>query len=78
MLHGFNLGTSNKPTTTGLSTDFITSTTGYKVAEADNMFYPHKSVVSDCVFYWISSPVMSDQNGLYAVHCSGRGWNSNL
>lgn len=54
---------------------------GYKVDEADNMYYPHKGAVSNCYGYWLASPVYSTYesngqikenfNSMMNVECSG-------
>lgn len=63
--NGYKVGTDTSSLGTSISKDIMNVKEGYKVDEADNMYYPHKQVVSGCYGYWLASPAYStyESNG---------------
>jgi len=61
--------------TSGWSIQSLGGTTGYNVAESNNMYFPHKSAVSDgsnsITGYWLASPYAGYAHGVMLVCYDG-------
>ena len=59
---GYKIGVNSSSLGSNISKDIMNVKDGYKVDEVNNMYYPHKQVVSGCYGYWLASPVYSTYN----------------
>ena len=64
--------------TNGWSGASLASTAGYAVAEANNMYFPHKSVINDGAYhvsaYWLASPSIYGANYVTRIGNDGAIW----
>lgn len=80
---GYKIGANAQTLGESISDSVMQQKDGYKVEEANNMYYPHKSAFSGTYGYWLAAPsytVSNSSNALMNVEVTGlvgfngQGW----
>ena len=65
---GYNVGTSQDPTTIYIDYSVMSAKEGYN----NKLYYPQTSSYNGTIGYWLASPSASSNNNVLYVSCNGR------